>query len=161
MKITVKSSSIEKQEQCRKDIDDHVQKSTSATEYLQQDVLKKWTQPALNELFQFSFKQNVLIDMNIQIGYMKFSGSKESVSEVEKEYYRIQANQSEQARLSAIARNIIWAYQIDLNTSEKYPPELNARIEDAFSSRNPSVKSQSLPRGSILFFLCSSTIWII
>ena len=84
---------------------------------------------------------------------MKLSGLKESVNEFEKEYYRVQVKQSEQARLMVIARNIIWAYQIDLNTSEKYSPELNSHIEDAFSSKNPSVNSQSVPIGSFLFLL--------
>ena len=130
---------MEKQEQCQKEINDYVQKSVLVKEHFQQDVLKKWTQPAINGFYQFSFTRSVLIDMQIQIGYMKLSGLKESVNEVENEYYRIQVKQSEQARLAAIARNIIWAYQIDSNTSEKYTPELNTRIEDAYSSKNLSV----------------------
>lgn len=130
---------MERQEQCQKEIHDYVQTSVLEKEHLQQDVLKKWTQPVINELYRFSFNRKVLIDMQIQIGYMKLSGLKESVNEVENEYYRTQVKQSEQARLAAIARNIIWAYQIDPNTSEKYPPELNERIEDAYSSKNHSV----------------------
>lgn len=136
---------MEKQEQCQKEINDYVEKSILEKEHLQQDVLKKWTQPAINGFYQFSFNRNVLIDMQIQIGYMKLSGLKESVNEVENEYYRIQVKQSEQARLAAIARDIIWAYQIDPNTSEKYSAELNAHIEDAYSSKNPSVNLRLTP----------------
>ncbi len=113
-------------------------------ELLQQDVLKKWTQPAINEFYKFCFDRHVILDMNITIGYLKLFGSKESVTQVEVEYYRIQTKQSEQARLSGIARNIIWAYKVDDNRSEKYPPELNARIEDAHSSNVPSVSLYGL-----------------
>jgi hypothetical protein len=102
-------------------------------------VLRRWTQPAINDFYKFCFSRQVILDMNITIGYLKLFGSKESVIQAELEYYREQKEQSEQARLAVIARDIIWAYKVDDNTSEKYLPELNARIEDAYSSKVPLV----------------------
>lgn len=120
-------------------LNDYAKNSVSSRELLQQDVLRKWTQPAINEFYRYCFNQHVTVDMNITIGYLKLFGSKEAVIEAENNYYREQIKQSEQARLAAIARNIIWAYKINDNTSEKYSPELNARIEDAYSSKVSSV----------------------
>jgi hypothetical protein len=137
--ITIISSNTEKQEECKKTLNDYVQKSVLVRELLQQDGLKRWTQPAINAFYQFCLSQRAVLDMNITIGYFKLFGSKESVMQAENEYHREQAKQSEQARLAAVARDIIWAYKIDDNTSEKYSPQLNARIEDAYSSKVPSV----------------------
>ncbi len=137
--ITIISSNTEKQEECKKALSDYVQKSVKIFELLQEDVLRKWIQPAINEFYKLCLNHSLVIDMNITIGYLKLYGSKEIVREAENEYNRVKAAQSEQARLAAIARNIIWAYKIDNNTSEKYSPELNARIEDAYSSKISSV----------------------
>lgn len=77
--------------------------------------------------------------MNICIGYLKLYGSKDAVKEAELNYQREQTKQSEQARLAVIARNIIWAYKTDDIRWEKYSPEVNARIEDQYSSKISSV----------------------
>jgi hypothetical protein len=137
------SPNTEKQEECKKALSDHVQKSAGILELQQEDVLRKWTQPAINEFYKLCVNQSLLIDMNILIGYLKLFGSKELVKEAKHVYTEIKAKQSEQARLIAVARDIVWAHKIDENTSEKYLPALNARIEDAFSSKVPSV---SLPK---------------
>jgi hypothetical protein len=137
--ITIISSNTEKQEECKKALSDYIQKSASILERSGEDVLRKWTQPAINEFYKLCLNQSLVIDMGITIGYLKLFGSKESVIEAKNEYIRIKAEQSEQARLIAVARNIIWAYKIDDNTSEKYSPTLNARIEDAYSSKVLSV----------------------
>lgn len=56
--------------------------------------------------------------MDITKGYLLLSGPKESVREAEIVYNREQTNQSEQARLAVIARDIIWAYQTSVNSWE-------------------------------------------
>ncbi|CAF5163526.1 unnamed protein product, partial [Rotaria magnacalcarata] len=111
--ITIISNSLDKQEECKKALNNHVRTSISVREHYKQHVLKKWTQPAINAFYKFCFHQQVVPDMSIVIGYVKLYGSKESVTEVENEYYREQAKQSEQARLMAIARDIIWAFEKD------------------------------------------------
>jgi hypothetical protein len=130
---------MKKQDECKKALDDYVQKKIDVREYFQELRLKKWTQPAINAFYRFCLGRSVILDMDINIGYMKLYGSKKSVMEAENEYLREQAKQSEQARLEAIARNIIWAYKIKDNNWEKYSAELNAHIEDAYSSQVPSV----------------------
>ena len=139
--MTIISSNTEKQKECKEVLSDYIQKSTSLLEFCEQDVLKKWTQPAINLFYKFCLDRQVVVDMNITNGYLKLFGSKESVTQSENEYHRIQTKQSEQARLAVIARDIVWAYKIDDNTSEKYSSELNARIEDAYSSKLPLVSS--------------------
>ncbi|CAF2131733.1 unnamed protein product [Rotaria magnacalcarata] len=133
--ITIISNSLDKQEECKKALNNHVRTSISVREHYKQHVLKKWTQPAINAFYKFCFHQQVVPDMSIVIGCVKLFGSKESVTEVENEYYREQAKQSEQARLMAIARDIIWAFEKDDKNWEKYVPELNALIEDAYTSQ--------------------------
>jgi len=137
---------MKKQDECKKALNNYVQKTIDVREHLQQSPLKKWTQPAINAFYRFCLRRYVILDMNINIGYMKLYGSKESVTEAENEYYREQTKQSEQARLEAIARNIIWAYKINDNNWEKYSPELNAHIEDAYSSQVPSVSHYRIKR---------------
>ncbi|CAF2651673.1 unnamed protein product [Rotaria sp. Silwood2] len=137
---TIISNSTDKQEECKKALNSHVNKSILVREHCQQHVLKKWTQPAINAFYKYCFHQHVVLDMNILIGYCKLSGSKESVTEAENEYYREQTKQSEQARLMAIARDIIWAFEKDDKNWEKYVPELNALIEDAFISKLQTFK---------------------
>jgi hypothetical protein len=137
--MTIISSSAEMQEECKKALNNHVQQSILTLELLQQDVLKKWTQPAINAFYKYCLDRYVIPDMDIVIGYFKLVGPKDAVRESENEYYREQTKQSEQARLIAIARNIIWAYKSNSSNFEKYSPELNARIEDAFNSRILSV----------------------
>ena len=137
--ITIISASAEKQEECKKALNDYVQKSALVCELLQQTALKKWTQPAINTFYSLCLEQGVIVDMNINIGYVKFFGSKESVTQIENMYHREQTKQSERARLAVIARDIIWAYKIADNSWDKYSPELNASIEDAHSSHIPSV----------------------
>lgn len=137
--MTIISSDVEKQGQYKKALDDYTQNSTLSLDFQKQDVLKKWTQPAINEFYKFCFDRNVLVDMSITDGYLKLLGSKESVREAESEYLREQTKQSERVRLAAIARDTVWAYKVDDNIPEKYPPELNARIEDAFVSKLPTV----------------------
>jgi hypothetical protein len=149
--MTIISSSIQKQEECKNAVSDHVKKSTAVCELLQQGVLKKWTQPALNTFYKFCLNMNVVLEMNINIGYLKLFGSKESVKEAENEYLREQVKQSEQARLTVIARNIIWAYKVDENHWEKYLPELNAHIEDQHLSKIPTVSHYRIKRS-----ICSS-----
>ena len=49
--------------------------------------------------------------------------------------------QSEQTRLAVIARDIIWAYQIDEKNWEKYSREVKIRIEDAHASKLTKVST--------------------
>ncbi|CAF0757202.1 unnamed protein product [Rotaria sp. Silwood1] len=138
LKITITSNSVEKQEKCKKALNNYIQQSISVREHLNQHVLKKWTQPAINAFYKYCLDRYVVPNMDILIGYFKIFGSKESVTEAENEYYREQVKQSEQARLNAIARDIIWAFKIDDKNWIKYAPELNAHIEDAYSSKLPT-----------------------
>ena len=119
---------------------DHIEQSSKTVELLQQDTLKKWTQPVIDEFYTFCAKRQVLIDMNIIIGFLKFSGSKEAVSQVETEYHKQQAKQIEQAHFAAITRDVVWAYKIDEKTSEKYSADLNGRIEAAHLSKVLTVR---------------------
>ncbi|CAF1359679.1 unnamed protein product [Adineta steineri] len=139
LKLTIISSSITKQEECKKALNNHIQKSIAVREYLQQTALKIWTQPTINKFYKFCFNQHVVLDMNIQIGYLKLFGSEQSVIEADNEYHKEQAQQSEQARLAVIARDVIWAYKINDNNWEKYSSELNIRIEDEYSSKRSTV----------------------
>ncbi|CAF3851388.1 unnamed protein product [Rotaria sordida] len=133
--ITILSNSIEKQEECKTALNNYVQQSCSVIEHCNESALKKWTQPAINAFYKYCSHRLVVLDIKILIGYCKLFGSKESVREAEIEYYREQTKQSEQARLMAIARDIIWAFKKDNKSWEKYAPKLNAQIEDAFTSK--------------------------
>ena len=82
--------------------------------------------------------------MDTVINYLALSGFKESVTKVEQEYHREQAKQSEKARLSVIAQDIFWTYQVDHRNWEKYSRELNARIEDAHRSQASQVRFSML-----------------
>ncbi|CAF1430186.1 unnamed protein product, partial [Adineta steineri] len=135
LKLTIISSSVTKQEECKKALNNHIQKSIAVREYLQQTALKIWTQPTINIFYKFCFNRHVVLDMNIQIGYLKLFGSEQLVIEADNEYHKEQAQQSEQARLAVIARDVIWAYKINDNNWEKYSSELNIRIEDEYSSK--------------------------
>lgn len=139
LSISIVSSSKENQENCKNALATYVEDSISVSEKLNQDVLKKWTQPAITEFYYYCYHQHVVCDMNIVIGYIKLFGAKEGVRQVEMRYYQEQARQSEQARLAVIARDIIWAVKTDDTHWGKYVPELNARIEDAHSSKLPKV----------------------
>ncbi|CAF3244916.1 unnamed protein product [Rotaria socialis] len=136
LKITIMSSSIEKQEECKKALNEYVKKSIFTCVPKHQQVLKRWTQPAINAFYKYCFDRNVVPDINIVVGSCKLFGLKAAVGDAENEYYREHIKQSEQARLIAIARDIIWAFQIDDNTWIKYKSELNALIEDAYSSKS-------------------------
>ncbi|CAF0990647.1 unnamed protein product [Rotaria sordida] len=138
LKITILSNNIEKQEECKKALNYYVQQSISVREHFKQDLLKKWTQLAINTFYRYCFDRHVIPNMDILTGYLKLFGSKESVTEAENEYYREQVKQSEQARLITIAQDIIWAFKIDDKNWEKYPPELNAHIEDAYLTKLPT-----------------------
>ncbi|CAF4464247.1 unnamed protein product [Rotaria socialis] len=139
LKITIMSSSIEKQEECKKALNEYVKKSIFTCVPKHQQVLKRWTQPAINAFYKYCFDRNVVPDINIVVGSCKLFGLKAAVGDAENEYYREHIKQSEQARLIAIARDIIWAFQIDDNTWIKYKSELNALIEDAYSSKSLTV----------------------
>jgi hypothetical protein len=137
--MTILSSDTKKQEKCKKALTDYVEQSVATVELGQEDVLKKWTQPTINSFYKDCLKRHVLVELNIIMGSVKLSGPKDDVAIAEKEYYRIRGEQSEQARLALIARDIIWAYQVDTIKWDKYTPQLNARIEDASISKLPSV----------------------
>ena len=141
LKLVLISSARKKQEACKRAIESYAKESTLKREFLQQDVLRKWTQPAINAFFRYCFSRHVILEMNTTINYVALSGSKESVNEAEIEYNREQVRQSEQARLAVIAQDIVWAYQVDEKNWEKYPRELNVRIEDAHASKMTSVSA--------------------
>ena len=137
--MTVHSSNENNQRECIEALHNHITNSTRTYEAYQQTALKKWTQPALNKFFRFCQKSHVVIDVDMKIGYLRLYGSKEAVREAESEYLRQQVKQSEQARLAVIARDIIWAYKIGDNQWEKYSSEINALIEDQYTSKLQSV----------------------
>ncbi|CAF3880404.1 unnamed protein product [Rotaria sp. Silwood1] len=141
LEITILSSNREKQEECKKALNDHVQKSILVRKMLQQHVLKRWTQPAITDFYKYCLDRHVIPDIDILMGHVKLSGPKEATKECEIEYYREQTKQSEQARLLAIARNIIWAYKLNDTNTEKYSLKFNAHIEESFSSGVPSVSA--------------------
>ncbi|CAF1684845.1 unnamed protein product [Rotaria sp. Silwood1] len=141
LEITILSSNREKQEECKKALNDHVQKSILVWKMLQQDILKRWTQPAITDFYKYCLDRHVIPDIDIPMGHVKLSGPKEATKECEIEYYREQTKQSEQARLLAIARNIIWAYKLNDTNTEKYSLKFNAHIEESFSSGVPSVRA--------------------
>ncbi|UJR25097.1 hypothetical protein I4U23_006458 [Adineta vaga] len=138
--LIIISSNEQKQRECLEALNNYVQKSIAVSELLQQTALKKWSQPALNKFYRLCRHHQVVIDINLQIGYLKLYGSKEAVRDAENAFLNEQIFQSEQARLAAIARDIIWAYEIEKNKWEKYPPEVNALIEDQYSSKISSFK---------------------
>ncbi|CAF1357967.1 unnamed protein product [Rotaria magnacalcarata] len=133
--ITIISNTKEKQEECRMALENYVKKSISVSEQHDLSGLKKWTQPTIDSFYMYCFQRLVIPEMDIHTGYCKLFGSKESVREAENEYYRQQTKQSEHARLMVVARDVIWAFKKDENDWEKFPSELNARIEDAFISK--------------------------
>ena len=141
LKLVLISSSRRKQEECKRAIETHVKESTMTRKLLHHDVLRKWTQPAINNFYRYCFDRRVMVEMDTIINQIQLSGSKESVSEAENEYNREQVRQREQAHLAIIARDIIWAYQVDRKHWEKYSGELNAHIEDAFASRLAKVST--------------------
>ncbi|CAF1230748.1 unnamed protein product [Adineta ricciae] len=133
--LTIHSSNENNQRECIEALHTHVTNSTRTYEVYQQTALKKWTQPALNKFFRFCQKSHVVIDVDMKIGYLRLYGSKEAVREAESEYLRQQVKQSEEARLAVIARDIIWAYKIGENQWEKYSSDINALIEDQYTSK--------------------------
>ena len=141
LKLVLISSARNKQEGCKRAIESYVKESTMKREFFQQDVLKKWTQPAIYGFYRYCVNRRVILEMDTTINYFALSGSTQSVSEAENEYNREQVRQSEQARLAVIARDIVWAYQVDEKNWEKYSCELNARIEDAHASEVKSVSA--------------------
>ena len=135
LKMTIISQMASQQKICKEALEGFVKASIDSKEMLQIETLKIWTQPDVDALCRYCSHQDVIIEMNITIGYLRLSGRKESVSEAENEYLRQDAKQHERARLAAIDPRIIWAYQIDENKWEKYKPELNIRIECAYASK--------------------------
>ncbi|CAF3834464.1 unnamed protein product [Rotaria sp. Silwood1] len=138
--IIIVSNIIEKQEECKKALEDYVHKSISVSEQHDLSGLKKWTQPTIDSFYMYCLQRLVVPEMDIHTGYCKLFGSKESVRETENEYYRQQTKQSEHARLMVVARDIIWAFKKNENNWEKFPSELNAHIEDAFISKLKTFK---------------------
>jgi hypothetical protein len=155
--LTILSSNTKKQEECKKALNEYVQKSVLVREHPKQEVLKRWTQPAINGFYRFCVDRHVMVDMDINLCYLKLSGSEKSVTDAEKEYYRERAEQSEQARLAAIARNIIWAYKINHNSWGKYSIELNARIEDAHLLKEPTVSHCTIKKHATVIIIIKSS----
>lgn len=144
LKLVLISSARNKQEECKRAIESHVKESTLKREFLQQDVLRKWTRPAIDNFYRYCLNRRVIVEMNTIINYFALVGSKESVTEAENEYNREQVRQSEQARLAVIARDIIWTYRNNERNWEMYSRELNAQIEDAHASRLAKVSANEL-----------------
>ena len=88
LKLVLISSARNKQEECKRAIESHVKESTLKREFVQQDVLRKWTQPAINAFYRYCFNRRVIVEMDTLINYLGLFGSKEYVTEAENEYNR-------------------------------------------------------------------------
>lgn len=98
------------------------------------ETLVRWTQAVVNAFYKKCETLNVIVKMNIEENKIELFGEVNKVKEAKRIYLEEKANQSEQARLDAIARNVMWAYAIGENLWEKFSREQNARIEDAYLS---------------------------
>jgi hypothetical protein len=114
-------------------------------EHIEQHELKKWSQPIINAFYKFCLNQYVLPEMNINTGYIKLSGPKESVTLAENEFLRITSIQTRQAHVIEISRYVMWTFQTNDANWEKYTPDLNARIEDAYKSNCLTVSVKTKP----------------
>jgi hypothetical protein len=158
LNLVLISWSRDNQKECKRAIESYVKESTLKREFFQQDVLRKWTQSAIDVFYQYCFIRHVIPEMDTNRNYLSLSGSKDSVKEAENEYYREQIRQSERARLTMAAQDIVWAYEVDENEWEKYSRELNARIEDAYSSGVSKVSFNMFTYLMIFYFVCGSLI---
>jgi hypothetical protein len=142
--MTIKSCTSDYQDQCKKAIYSHVAHLVLSREYLNETDLKKWNQPAINDFYHFCHERGVLVDMNLNEGYLRLSGLKEIVQTAEMEYKDQKLKISEKSRLANLTRNVFWAHSSDGKIWVKYSNTINTCIEDAYSSQLPTVSVHML-----------------
>lgn len=113
--------------------------SVETKEMISDLTLKRWTQTTINSFFQECERLKIHVQVDISIGYLKLEGEKNSLSKAYEKYLLKAKEESEQARLEANARDVIWSYQINEKTWERYSRKLNSEIEDAYLSKSNKV----------------------
>jgi len=127
---------------CKAAISDHATSLVSTADIKKADMLD-WPQKTINDYYNFCLKQYVKPTWNRDTSTLDLIGPKNAVQNAERRYYQLSAEIHKEARIHAVARNVIWSVEttMDSNTWEQYSYKLNGLIEDAKLKQHPHVKN--------------------